>query len=196
MTTTSDEFDLGEGAAQAAPEPLKRLNELADEAISLEQFIEDQESTLAAAKEALKEIRTRAMPEIMMQIQMTQFMHGNRLFKMEDSVLGSLPKDPALRVKAFELLKEYEAEGLIKTDVTVEFGRSQYEEAKRFYSALEADGLAASIDTTVHAGQLQAFVRNRLKKGEDVDARGLGIFVMKVVKTPSDKKKGGISDGD
>ena len=196
MTTTSDEFDLGEGAAQAAPEPLKRLNELADEAISLEQLIEDQETTLAAAKTALHEIRTKFMPELMMQIQMTQFVHGNRLFQMKDFVSGSLPKEPDKRTRALELLKEYQAEGLIKTDVTIAFGRSQYEQAIKFYDALAADGMAATLETSVHAQTLQSFARKRLEKGESIDTEALGLYVGKVVKTPSDKKKGNTSDGD
>ena len=73
---------------------------------------------------------------------------------------------------------------------------AQYEQAVKLYDALAVDGMAATLETSVHAQTLQAFARKRLEKGEVIDTEALGLYVGKVVKTPGDKKKGSMSDGD
>ena len=66
---------------------------------------------------------------------------------------------------------------LIKTKVTVSFGRSGHNEAIALQHDLRAKGHAAELASDVHAQTLMAFAREKLKSGEPVDADKLGLFV-------------------
>jgi hypothetical protein len=186
----SDEFDISENKEQMAPQDkLKTLHSMAGDCLSMSDAIEQMEAQLSAAKAALQSLRTEKMPELMAELSMPDFTFNGLEFKLDDFVSGSFPKDPDKRKVAVGLLKDYEAEGMIKTEITVEFGKSQHNEALDLFNSLVEKGYTASIDENIHAQTYQAFARRRLEDGEPIDAVGLGLFTGKVVKFKPVKEK-------
>lgn len=185
-----DEFDLaGDGAASAAPDQLKLLNQKMQEVIDLNEMIEQLEADLKAANATLQNLRTKEMPEIMATIQVDSMTFGGFKFDLDTFVSGSLPKEPDSRAKAIEWLEKHDGAELITSDVEVKFARSEHEEAVKIYDFLSAQGLSAVLNSGVHAQTLQAFARRRLADGEDIDFDVLGLYHGKVVKFKSVEKK-------
>lgn len=174
-----DEFDV---PVSHAPDRLEALNQLLEEAIALEQATSQMEEDLKAAKSALHALRTGRIPDLMAELQMDQLTFQGWEVKVDDLVSGSLPKDPAKRDRAIKWLEEHEGAGLIKTGVSVDFGREQHETALGVWKALDAEGYPANIQSTVHAQTLQSFARQRLKDGDDLDPDVLGLFIGKIAK--------------
>lgn len=179
----SQAFDPGvDGEASASPDALATLREAIQEMIDLEIIVASLEEDLKAARKSLHSLRTGRLPDLMAEIQSDHFTHNGWECKLSDFVSGSLPKDPDKRKAALDWLEDHEAGGLIKTDVSLSFGKSQHNEAISLAEGLIADGHAVEVLSGVHAQTLQSFARERIRKGEDIDCELLGLYTGKVVK--------------
>lgn len=178
-------------SATADAATLDQLNEMADQAIALESQIADLEANLKVMNEAMNHLKTKAMPEIMKSIGLDLFVRGGRKFEIYGFVSGSLPKGEEERAKAIAWLEANDGAGLIKTQMSLAFGRSDREEAVRVFRLLKEAGAEPSVETGVHAATLQAFARERLRAGQVIDTDVLGLYTGEVVKIAEDKKSRG-----
>lgn len=184
----ASEFDLGEGAAQAAPNTLANLNASLEEAVALELMCEQMEEDLKAAKKTLQAMKTGRIPDMMAELQMDEVVHNGWRVKISDFVSGSLPSDPEKRARAIRWLEEHEGGGLIKTELSIEFAKSQHNEALIMAQQLQTEGYAPKVDSGVHSATLQAFARERIKNGDPIDTEVLGLYTGKVAKFGKVKK--------
>ena len=69
---------------------------------------------------------------------------------------------------AYDWLEAHGFGGLIKTNVSVEFGKGQLEGAESLAEDLHARGLPVSLGRDVHAQTLKAFLREQLANGSNV----------------------------
>lgn len=176
-------FDPAEGGATAPPAALKRLAVKIAEAEAQEQLVDQLEADLKAAKSLLHHLRTVVLPEFMARANTTDFTLGDKRVYLEDFVSGSLPKEPEARQKAMgEFLKYEGAEGLVTTELTIPFSKTQHNEAGDLMGRLVVEGYPATLDTSIHHQTLMAFVRNRLTSGKPIDLDALGLFSGKVAK--------------
>lgn len=175
-----DEFDVG--AADAAPDKLDVLNAALAEAIDLELAVAQLEEDLKAAKKALHTLRSSRIPDIMDELGMDSVTFRGWKVTISDFVSGSLPKDPEANARAIQWLEAEDAGGLIKTDLSLAFGRSQHNEALDLAGRLEAEGLAPAVKSSVHPQTLHSFARERIRNGESLDVEVLGLYVGKVAK--------------
>lgn len=183
---TAEEFDVG---VSAPSDKLEQLHGLLEEAFALEGALAQMEDDLKAARSALHSLRTGRIPDMMAELQMDEATFKGWSVKVDDFVSGSLPKDPKKRAKAIDWLEANDGAGLIKTDVSVSFGRSEHEQATSLWQSLEGDGLPASLSSTVHAQTLQAFARQRIRDGDPIDPEALGLYVGKVAKMKRKENK-------
>ena len=184
----ASEFDVGSGAAQAAPDLLKQIQQKLDEAIKLSEAVEQMESDLSATKQALHALRTVQLPDLMARANMPSTTLGDHVVEIADLVSGSLPKDPAKRLAAMSYLKELKADGMIKTELSLAFGKEQRKEAETLAEKLQAEGFTVDMESNVNAQTLCAWARERIKKGEPIDPERLGLFVGKVAKIDLSKE--------
>ena len=184
-----DRFDMGaEGEAAASPDALKTLHSTIAEMVEIETFIAQAEADMKAAKQALQNIKTAKLPDIMAELQMDDCTHAGWNVKLSDFVSGSIPKDAEKRVAAFTWLKDHDAGGLIKTDIKLSFGREGHNEAKALAEDLIAAGHTVDFGETVHPQTLCSFARERIRDGDPIDTDVLGLYVGKVVKAKEVKK--------
>jgi len=187
MADDVEAFDMGD--APASPDALARLRKAIQQSIDQQELVEQLESDLEAAQKELSRINMVEIPDLMAEIQSDHFSYSGWDVRVEDFVRGSLPKEPDKRQLAIDTLVGYGAEGLIKTEVTTSFGRSEYDTAKSLAERLEGEGFPVSLGSSVHASTLAAFVRSRIRNGEPVEAEKLGIYVAKIATFKPVKKK-------
>ena len=178
-----DDFDLGtEGEASASPDALVRLRTIIQELVGLQTAVEQMEDDLKAAKHSLQSIRTGRLPDVMAECGSDHFTHNGWEIKLAEFVSGSLPKDPAKRRLALDWLEKNDGAGLIKTSVTMEFGKDQHSEAVDLAEKMVRDGLSPTLISGVNSQTLQAWGRVRIKEGDPISLETLGLFAGKVAK--------------
>lgn len=184
-----EDFDPGEEGASAPSDKLEVLHKQLDEATALEEQLEQLDADAAAARTALNDLKTKRIPELMVELQMTDLTRNGWKVKLNDFVSGSLPKEEGPRQRAIDWLEKHDGGALIKTEISLTFAKSQHDEAKKLADRLAGEGFAAEIASGVHAATLQAFARERLKNGEAVDTDVLGLYTGQVVKITKPKAK-------
>lgn len=168
---------------------INKVKALAAELESLEEKIDGLSETLKSVQARKREILEGDLPEEMAALGLETFKLDTG-FKIEikEVVAGSLPKDPVERQRAFDLIRQYEADGLIKNEMSLLFERGQDNEAKSLLQDLIEEGYNVSLTENIHPQTLAAFVRERLSKGEDVNYKALGVYVAKQAKVGKAKK--------
>lgn len=180
------EFDLPQ--PDSSKPGLPALERVLREAIELEALVEHQENELKATKSALQRVKTGTIPDMMAELQIEKLAFSGWEVSINDFVSGSLPKDPVKRSAAVNLLVSYGASGLINTEVTATFGRSQHNAAIDLAKRLLEEGFSAEIESGVHTQTLCKFARERIEAGEQIDLDILGLYTGKVAKIKEVKK--------
>lgn len=175
--------------ADASSNVLEKIKTLVEEGASLEQTIDSLTEALKATVGRFNRIKQYELPNIMKENGVSRFetLDGKVKIKFESYVSGSLPKDEHDREAALQELERVGGQSLIKTEVITHFPKSQHNMAKDFYVRIQE--ILKGYDPNdeiefdpefkegVHAQTLQAFARNKLKAGEELDWEKLGLAV-------------------
>lgn len=149
----------------------------ASEAEELEMAIGalDEETKELSAR--LWEIKRKELPELMADLGIEDFkLSGGGKIELKEFVRGSLPKEEEPRRLAFEYLAELDMEGLIKTDVSFKFKKTEHNWSMNLVALAEENGYDAFVKTDVHPQTLYAGVKELLRDGKDVDMDKLGVY--------------------
>lgn len=175
---------LEEGEATvASPASLEQITNLAEKAEQLSSTIEHLEDALKAQKGELHELKTKALPDAMTSVGLSEFtMESGTTLKLEDFVAGTLPKKPEEKEVAIRHLEELEAEGIIKNTMTVRFSKAEHNMAGMIADDLRSQGYEVELTSGVAPQTYLKFVRDALKNGDPIDLEKLGIFSGRQVK--------------
>lgn len=179
-----------EGGAQAPSDNLtvQRMMALANEIVETEMQIEAMEEALKELKGNNNRIKTIDMPDIMAECGMTSVRTvSGHTVEIQDFVQGSLTKDPEKRKVAIAWLSDNGAADLIKTEVSVEFGKTEHNEAKNLTESLREQGYPVQEQESIHAQSLLAYARERLRNGEEIPLEELGLFSGRTAKVKAPK---------
>lgn len=172
------DMSIFETEAPKSESDLASLVKLAEEAVSLERTLEDIEAEQKQIKARLNQITIKELPEKLAELGMDDFKLANgSTIKIKEVVAGSLPKDPEAKQRAIEWLEANDGASLIKNEVSLSFERGSDNYAKNAISLLEENGYEPKADRGVHPQTLCAYVRERLKGGDDVDLETLNVYV-------------------
>jgi hypothetical protein len=160
-----------------APSSSARLKDLANDLLDLKRDHEEAEVRIKSLKQQIHFLTTKIIPQEMAEQNIDYLETAGMAISRDQIVSGSLPADPDRRNKAIDWLKQNDAAGLVRTEVKVAFGVNQSNEALDFIGGLEDHGQNFEAKTSVHPSSLKAFVRERLRSGEDVDVDALGIYI-------------------
>jgi len=169
-------------------EVLAEIVAKAERAVHLERRIADREEELNVLRKELNDLKFSQIPDAMAEAGLTSFaLKDGSKVKVEDYVQGSLPKDAAARAAAVIVLEAHDGAALIRNQVVVPFEKKEHNRAISLARELQDRGLAVSLTQDVHASTLQAFVREKLRGGEQLPWEKLGIFVGRRAKiTPAE----------
>ena len=149
------------------------------------QALLDTEKEISQIEESLKDanarrhnLRSDIIPTLMTELGFTEVVKGKKKIKLTEWVSGNLPKDDLVaRKKAIKWLEEHDGDHLLKSQVSIDFPKSQREDAKQVFDNLEKDGHPVTLSETAHPSSLHAYIRQRMRDGESVDADTLGLDV-------------------
>lgn len=194
MADNANDMFLG-----VAPTPSEYLKGLAARAVDLKTEIEEFEAILALRKRDLNDIFQVQMVDAMRSSGFTELsLPSGHKFKLSPMASGTLPKPEndediegaQRREAAISWLVANGHDGLIKSEVTVAFARTDHNRAVDTQQSLIEQGLPAVLESGVHAQTLQAFGREALKNGDDVPFAVLGLNVGQYVKMTAPKEGG------
>lgn len=179
----------GEAMASSSPEA-KKVLVLAQECYVLARNIEQATALLEGLNSRWNQIKQTDLPEAMAKMGSGVWASPDEAksvsIEIKDFVAGSLPKpDPKLeydpegiarRKKALDWLRDHDGEAIIKTEITLTFGKGEDNVALDLAETLREKGFEPNVESGVHPQTLQKYARERLKKGENVDFDTLGLM--------------------
>lgn len=186
MSDFASDFDGQEGAI-APSDTLARLKQSLAELLEMEKAVEQMEGDLKAAKQTLQVMRTGRVPDLMNEVGVSSMVIEGQKVELSEFVSGSLPKDPERRKRAIAWLEEHGADGLLKTEVSIEFGRKQHNEALSLSAELIEKGFPSLVSSNIAPQTLAKFARDRIKDGEPIDFEILGLYTGKIAKVTAAK---------
>lgn len=155
--------------------------------------LRDAERELTAAEKQVKDreadirrLTEEDIPALMTELGVEKIvLASGEQIKVALEVYAQIPKDS--KEAAFAWLEENGHGGLIKTDVSVAFGREELPKAQALAVKLAEEGLEPMIERTVHAGTLKAFIKERLNAGATVPLELFGARPVNTakIKNPS-----------
>lgn len=165
-----------------SPEKLQSLSELAKEARETDVTIASLENQLSLKKERLRIIVEGLLPDIMMELGMSELKltTGEKLI-MSKYYSASIKDEN--QEAAFKWLRETNNDSIIKNEVKGSFGKGQDAEAKQVMEALESmvPGLF-SLKTNVHPMTLKSFVKERIEGGMELPLETFSVFIGNKIK--------------
>lgn len=174
-----------------AATPSDHLRELAARLVEMKEDIDGLEVLLSERKRELNDITHRRMVDAMVECGLTEMkLPDGHKFVLQQFVSGSLPK-PAddfdeegkrRRADAVRWLEENGASNLIKSELSVTFGRTEHNLALDTQQLLIERGLPAVLESGVHSQTLQAWAREAIKNGDEVPFDILGLVTGQYVK--------------
>lgn len=170
-----------------APDQLILLNTLADNLDKAELEAEALEEQLKAVQEKARAIRENDLPELMQAIGLKEITTANGLnVQLKEEIRASFfAKDPTKREPAFSWLKDNNHDGLIKNMVSVTFPKGQEavaDEVVRMLKEREGSPLNVERKRDINHQTMLAFLRERLREGEEVPLPLFGAFIQKFAK--------------
>lgn len=167
---------------QTAGGELSQLTQLAEQQAAAQSKVADLEAQLNKAREELRDIAERQVPELMDRIGIGEFKTTTGLkIKIDETIRASIPKANA--PLAFAWLKNNGHGSLIKRVVSVSFGRGEDEQAEQLVKKLNDElHFEAEDSASVHPSTLAAFVREKLRNGEEIPLDLFGVHRQRVAK--------------
>lgn len=168
---------------------LSRLTEMARELRRLQNEMESLSAQVEAKQQQINALAERDIPELMEQIGMEKFATTDGFsIELKESLRASIPA--ARKEEAFQWLEANHHQGLVKSEVSVAFGREDMPRAAELVGRLTADGMPAQFERWIEPATLSAWAREQLEAGGDVPSDLFGIFRQRQARIvlPKDKK--------
>lgn len=147
--------------------------------LGLQEEVQRLEGILKDYKEKLRFQSQQVLPNLMAEVGIDSLTLPNGFkVSIKDEIYAKIPEDSA--DKAFSWLREHDLDGIIKTNVFVDFGKGEDEKAQKTLDILHAAGIPALSKSTIHPMTLKAFLKEQVFNGKDIP---LDLFGAEVVKT-------------
>lgn len=174
MNNAAPDYASFVGVESADGGELSALSKLAEEQARAEARVAYIEAELNKAREDLKDLAERRVPELMDKIGIEEFRTSTGLkIKVAETIRARIPKAAAHR--AFAWLREHDHAAMIKRVVSVAFGKGEDSSAEQLAQDLTDRGLMPEDHASVHPSTLSAFVREQLKAGEELPLDLFGV---------------------
>lgn len=177
----NDMIALMEADAEAAREQYAgvTLTALGNQALDLENMIEEREAQVKVLKKELEKIMRYAIPQSLAEIGIDEFgvAHdgGEARIKMEIKVVGSLRNAPD-EDEAVTYLEAQGLAGVVRSVIALDFTEDERDMADQLLPKLEElTGKHPHLSRSINAQTLMAFVRQKLKEDPTFDYEKVGI---------------------
>jgi hypothetical protein len=169
---------------------LSEVQQLAVALLNAQDNVEKMEGFLKEAKERVRLLQEESIPAAMQELELKKFtLQSGEEVTVKKDVYASI--SAANKDAAFAWLNENGFGGMIKTDISVQFGRDSAGEVEATLAMLKGEGLEPEVSVAVNAKTLKAFLREQLEKGErdlPLDLFSARPVDIAQIKAPSKKK--------
>jgi hypothetical protein len=183
------DFEAISDTLEKPADKLEQLSALIEETDLIDSQMDELNEQLKSLASRYNHIKTRLMPDLMTELNLSEWKStsGTKI-KIDDFVSASFPKTEPARSEAVKWLEENGGNELIKSELSVEFTKSQHNEALALADDIRNKGYAPSLLSSVHSGSLGAFVKEKMRNGEDVALETLGVYAARVAKITHSNK--------
>lgn len=165
---------------------MARLTTLAREQLTREAALAEAERQVILKRQALEEISFKQLPELMDSLGMEEFtLTDGRKIGIEEHVRASIPEEK--QRDTFEWFREIGNGKMIKRALGVQLAMGQDELADKVKKLLAECSLDVTDKQSIHNSTLVAFVRRRLKAGEEVPLDKISVFRQRASKVVEPK---------
>lgn len=149
---------------------LKELSALCAQLRDEQRALEEADRVWKEHKARIFSLQTEDIPSLMTELGVTKIvLETGETITVAAEVEASLPKENLeARQAAFDWLESHGHGGLIKTEVSVTFGRDELERAKACAEEIAGRWGQAVLDRNVHANTLKAFIKEQLREGKEI----------------------------
>lgn len=120
--------------------------------------------------EAMRRLEEDDIPSLMTELGVTEIVleTGEKITVALEVYAEFSKSESETKAKAFAWLEANGHGGLIKTDVSVQFGREELPKATALSEKLAEEGFMPELSRNIHAQTLKAFIKEQLIAGEPV----------------------------
>jgi hypothetical protein len=161
---------------------LSELIDAGEAQVAIEKCIADLEKKLKYNNEQLRVLSTETLPNMMAEVGMSSFtLSDGQQIGIAEKYYAKLPEDT---YQAFTWLRAKGMDGVIKTQVVIDFGKGDDDEMQAILDILAENKVNPVVKSTIHHMTLKALVKEQVEKGNDIplDAFGAGSFRQSVIK--------------
>lgn len=159
---------------------IENLVKQAEEMAELKDNIESLQGTLDELTKQYNYIAQEVIPNMLDELGLKTFeLKDGSKITVKDFISGSLPKDEERFNQAVEWLKDNDLESILKTDVSIKFGKGEDNFAKNALALLKENGYDPETKYGVHPQTLYASIRELQKDGIVVPFEMLGLYAGK-----------------
>ena len=144
------------------------LSQIIEEAEKLREELEEAEEKVKRVRKKYDAYKYERIPNLMQEMGVTELQAGNTKVKLKNYVSARMPKDPVLKIKALDHLRDLGKGYFIKNDVTASFGVSQDERALKLLAELSGHGYDVVSKTWVEPQTLKKVVRESVENKEKI----------------------------
>ena len=169
-------FEKDAEALTVKDDELSGIAALAKRAKMLELEIKELEDTLTERQNNYRTLTEETLPEAFAEMSLKGFtMDDGSKIEIKPFYGASISKER--KAEAFEWLRQYGHDDLIKNTVSVQFGRNEDELCARLKNLLVESGFRYDQAEKVEPQTLKAWVREQLQRGNEVPSELFGVFV-------------------
>lgn len=159
---------------------LENLIKNAEEMQDLKENIEALEGTLSELNKQYNYIAQEVIPNMLDELGMKTFeLKDGSKITVKDFISGSLPKDPERFDQAIDWLKDNDLESILKTNVSLTFGKGESNMAINAVELLKEQGYEPESKYGAHPQTLYAAIRELQKDDIVVPFEMLGLYAGK-----------------
>lgn len=177
--TTKQKFNISDAVAntdaeETSGDSLKRAIKMGEQMASAFREVERCEAALKEAQEAYNKYRLGDLPELLkeLKLDMIRLEDGTEI-EVDAEIKCSITK--AVADQAYAWLRQNNFGGLIKTNVSVDFGKEEKDKADKLAAQLGKKFENVVEKETVHPATLKSFVKEQLEAGA-LSASELKLF--------------------
>lgn len=154
---------------------LARIVKLAELLVKQQQEVTEAEALLKKAKEAMLRTEREDLPTLMQEIGLQEMkLSDGQIVRLEEDLTTSITE--STRPMALRWLLDNNFGGLIKTFVSVQFGRGEHDAAVQVRDELAGKYGDVTLKEDVHSSTLKSFVKEQLKAGTPVPFDLFNVF--------------------
>jgi len=188
------DFDFLDDVSAIKPggDNMKKLSELVTTHGKYSDAIKILQERLKNGNKMVKQLEEEFIPDLMQEVGMKEFKTDDFTVKILSFVRGSIPTQNAIdkkkgdeaeemqerRNQALSWLEDHGGDSIIKREFSLNLGKGSSDEVKESLVKIAVElGLPYDDAENVHAGTLNAFIKEKIEDGGDVPSDIFNLFV-------------------